>query len=197
VRKQATTGAVELAGVESAPIADLVELALTDSDNTIAEVLARLVARAAGRPASFADAGPAVLDALGRLGVGTAGAKLAGGSGLADGSRLSAQTLTAILSLAAKGGNAKLDSLLSGLPVAGASGTLGDRYQTGPSSFGRGVVRAKTGTLTGVTSLAGFVLDQSGRLLVFAFLADATGPTGPARAALDTAASTLAGCGCQ
>jgi D-alanyl-D-alanine carboxypeptidase/D-alanyl-D-alanine-endopeptidase (penicillin-binding protein 4) len=67
-------------------------------------------------------------------------------------------------------------------------------------SAGAGVVRAKTGTLTSVSTLAGLVQDKDGRLLAFALLADRVGPTTAdterAEAALDRAASALASCGC-
>jgi D-alanyl-D-alanine carboxypeptidase/D-alanyl-D-alanine-endopeptidase (penicillin-binding protein 4) len=59
------------------------------------------------------------------------------------------------------------------------------------------VIRAKTGTLTGVSSLVGLVHDRDGRLLAFAFIADRTGATPAAEAALDVLAARLAGCGCR
>ena len=60
------------------------------------------------------------------------------------------------------------------------------------------MVRAKTGTLTGVNSLAGLVVDADGRLLAFAFIADQTQPiaTRPS-GALDRIAAALAACGCR
>jgi D-alanyl-D-alanine carboxypeptidase/D-alanyl-D-alanine-endopeptidase (penicillin-binding protein 4) len=94
--------------------------------------------------------------------------------------------------------------VLTGLPVAGWSGTLTDRYATdGPrddllAATASGEVRAKTGTLNGVSSLAGMTVDDDGRLLVFAVLADRLAPGGTAAAerALDRVAATLAACGC-
>ncbi len=63
------------------------------------------------------------------------------------------------------------------------------------------MVRAKTGTLTSVSALAGVVHDSDGRLLAFAFVADEVapgdGPTTAAEAALDRLASILARCGCR
>ncbi len=89
-------------------------------------------------------------------------------------------------------------SVLDMLPVAGWSGTLAGRYL---GSAGAGVVRAKTGTLTGVSTLAGLVHDEDGRLLAFAVMADRVGAaeadTTAAEAALDRVAATLASCGCR
>ncbi|MFN8075013.1 MAG: D-alanyl-D-alanine carboxypeptidase/D-alanyl-D-alanine-endopeptidase [Kineosporiaceae bacterium] len=196
-RAGAAAGARELARVSSAPVADVVEHMLLASENTVAEALARLVARAAGRPGTALEAGPAVLARLAALGLPVAGARLAGGSGLADGSALTPALLTRVLALAAAQDRPQLRAAVTGLPVAGASGTLATRFDAPSQRPGAGLVRAKTGTLTGVTSLAGLVTDADGRLLAFAVMADRTGPTPAARDAVDTLAAVLAGCGCR
>jgi D-alanyl-D-alanine carboxypeptidase/D-alanyl-D-alanine-endopeptidase (penicillin-binding protein 4) len=90
---------------------------------------------------------------------------------------------------------AALRPMLVGLPVAGSSGTLADRYD-GPTADGRGWVRAKTGTLTGVNSLAGTVLDAEGRVLVFALLSNGPDPVS-VRPRLDALAAQLRSCGCR
>ncbi|WP_261556229.1 D-alanyl-D-alanine carboxypeptidase, partial [Frankia tisae] len=86
-------------------------------------------------------------------------------------------------------------TVLTGLPVAGFSGTLNDRYATADTAPGAGDVRAKTGTLRNVSSLAGQLVDADGRLLLFAFLSPAE-EAGGTKAALDRVAAALAGCGC-
>ena len=85
---------------------------------------------------------------------------------------------------------------MTGLPVAGGDGTLEDRFGTGTASAGRGIVRAKTGTLTGVTALAGVVTTADGRLLVFATMSNGRSPA-DVRPRLDTFAATLGACGCR
>ncbi|HET8642999.1 MAG TPA: D-alanyl-D-alanine carboxypeptidase, partial [Pseudonocardiaceae bacterium] len=91
---------------------------------------------------------------------------------------------------------ARLRPMVNGLPVAGGSGTLAERYLAGPSVPGRGHVRAKTGTLEGVNSLAGIVVDADGRLLVFALLSNGS-TAATARPALDAIAAALRTCGCR
>jgi D-alanyl-D-alanine carboxypeptidase/D-alanyl-D-alanine-endopeptidase (penicillin-binding protein 4) len=88
-----------------------------------------------------------------------------------------------------------LAGLAAGLPVAGWSGTLADRYDDPPERPGTGVVRAKTGTLAGVSTLAGLVVTADGRLLAFALLANEV--TSDVRDGLDRIAATLATCGCS
>ncbi len=196
-RTHALAQAGTLAQVDSASVGDLVEFALTESDNTVAEALARLVARASGRPATFVDAGVAVLDRASLLGVSVTNAHLVGGSGLARNAAVPVSVLVGVLAAAAQPSHPELRPVLSGLPVAGVSGTLASRFTRGPDLAGAGVVRAKTGTLRGVTSLAGTVVDADGRLLVFAVLADRVPTTAGGRAALDRVAAALAGCGCR
>ncbi|HEX2806461.1 MAG TPA: D-alanyl-D-alanine carboxypeptidase/D-alanyl-D-alanine-endopeptidase [Kineosporiaceae bacterium] len=186
-----------LAQVASASIADIVEHDLTDSDNTTAEALARLVAIAGGRPGSFADGGRAVLEAVHALGVPVIGARMTGGSGLGVGTVLPTRTIARTLAVAASDDHPALRPLLTGLPVAGASGTLEDRFSASGAAAGIGVVRAKTGTLSRVGSLAGTVVDADGRLLAFVLIADAVPGITPGRSALDAIATSLAGCGCR
>ena len=88
--------------------------------------------------------------------------------------------------------------LVTGLPVAALTGTLVDRFDgSNRARAAQGLVRAKTGSLTGTSSLAGTVVDADGRLLVFAVLADAVRGTASARSALDEVAAELARCGCS
>lgn len=195
-RERAPAGSVELARVESAPVRDVVRYALRDSDNSITEVLGRLVAVRSGLPGSFEGATSAVLAEVAAQGLDTAGATLRDCSGLAATSSLAPSLLTDALVLAADPDRPALLPALLDLPVAGWTGTLADRFGSGAA---QGLVRAKTGSLPGVTSLAGTVLTLDGRLLAFAVLADATpagGQVAP-RGVIDAMVEGLAACGCS
>ncbi|MGW6020972.1 D-alanyl-D-alanine carboxypeptidase/D-alanyl-D-alanine endopeptidase [Streptomyces sp. NPDC055099] len=184
-----------LAEVESPPLSALVERMLTHSDNDIAEALARQTALASKEPASFDGAGRAIDAQLKKAQLPLKGTKFADGSGLDRADRSSAELLAALLARAADPAHPELRSVVTGLPVAGFTGTLVDRYPK--DSPGTGVVRAKTGTLTGVNTLAGTVVDAEGRLLVFAFMTTGTTDPKAAQAALDEMASAVAKCGCR
>ncbi|WP_033210118.1 D-alanyl-D-alanine carboxypeptidase/D-alanyl-D-alanine endopeptidase, partial [Streptomyces bikiniensis] len=175
----------------SAPLADLVERTLTHSDNDLAEALARQTALARELPASFDGAGKAVRAELARLGLPVTGTRFADGSGLDRDDRVSAALLTGLLTRAADPARPALRPLLTGLPVGGFTGTLTDRFDTAPA--GAGLVRAKTGTLTGVNTLAGTVATPDGRLLAFAFLAGRTPSPYQAQPALDRLSAALTG----
>ncbi|SEK44651.1 D-alanyl-D-alanine carboxypeptidase / D-alanyl-D-alanine-endopeptidase (penicillin-binding protein 4) [Blastococcus sp. DSM 46786] len=193
---QAPAGARTLGTVESAPVARLVEQALSQSDNVLAEVLARHVALSRGEPATFEGAARAVVAALDEAGLDVTGVTLADGSGLSREDVVTAELLTALVRGAADGSLGDAAGLLPGLPVAGYDGTLADRGDDDPTTA-PGTVRAKTGTLLGVNALAGTVVTADGRLLAFAVVADeATGSEVAAEAALDQFAATLAACGC-
>ena len=194
----APAGASLVASVESPPLTEIVQWMLEESNNVIAENLARHVAIATGRTASFSGAAGAVTAVLHRLGV-TGELSLADDSGLSPADRISPAVLLQLISLAAS--HAQLRSVLTGLPVEGFSGTLMRDASVfglgGPAGFG--VVRAKTGNLTTVAALAGTVYARNGQLLAFAVMADEIPAT-----ALDNAATTmvglasmLAGCGCR
>lgn len=189
-RARPAAGVQPLAVTLSTPVAGLVERMLTSSDNDIAEALARQTALASGRPAGFEGAEQAVTDRLTALGIDTTGSRFADGSGLNRADRISAGLLTGILTKAADPQHPELRPVLTGLPVAGFTGTL--KARNSGSSPAAGLLRAKTGTLSGVNSLSGTVVDPSGRLLAFAFLtANTPGPEG-AEKALDKLAAAVA-----
>jgi D-alanyl-D-alanine carboxypeptidase/D-alanyl-D-alanine-endopeptidase (penicillin-binding protein 4) len=198
----APAGAATLGEVFSPTIARLVELMLVESDNVIAECLARQVALARDQPATFAGAAAAIRTVLGELGLSVDPLVLADGSGLSRTDRVTPALLTDALLLAVRPGHPELRVLFSGLPVGGYSGTLRDRYReatTGGAAAGQ--VRAKTGSLSGLSAIAGIVVDADGRILVFAVIADAVpdagGTPSPSQEALDRLAAGLASCGCR
>jgi D-alanyl-D-alanine carboxypeptidase/D-alanyl-D-alanine-endopeptidase (penicillin-binding protein 4) len=201
-RGQAPAGAALLGQVTSPPVPALVERMLTDSDNDLAEALARQVALATGRPASFAGAAEALDEVLGgaleEAGISRDAVRLVDGSGLSREDRLEPGALVRLLARAAAGDDPRLAPVLSGLPVAGFSGTLGPRYREGDAVPAAGVVRAKTGTLNGVSALAGLLRTADGRLLAFDLTADAVplGANRSAERALDALAARIAACGC-
>ncbi|MFJ9342438.1 D-alanyl-D-alanine carboxypeptidase/D-alanyl-D-alanine-endopeptidase [Streptomyces sp. NPDC101733] len=189
-RVQAPAGAQPLATTLSTPLAGLVERMLTNSDNDIAEALARQTALASGQPAGFEGAEKAVRDRLASLGVDVSGSRFADGSGLNRADKVTTRLLTGLLAKAADPQRSELRPVLTGLPVAGFTGTLKSRNAgTSPAA---GLLRAKTGTLTGVNSLSGTVVDPSGRLLAFAFLTAGAGDGGAAEKGLDKLAAAVA-----
>ncbi len=191
----AEVGAARIASVDSPPVRVLVERMLTASDNDLAECLGRLVALRRGLPASFAGAARAVTETVTELGIPTAGMSLNDVSGLSTTDLVAPATLVALLRAAVIPTRPALRTVLTGLPVAGFSGTLNDRYATADTAPGAGDVRAKTGTLRNVSSLAGQLVDADGRLLLFAILSPAE-EAGGTKAALDRVAAALADCGC-
>jgi len=100
-------------------------------------------------------------------------------------------TVAELVEAAGDGPPAALDVLHSGLPVAGFSGTLSQRFLAGSARNGAGVVRAKTGTLTGVSTLAG-VTTVSGRPVAFVVMSDDVTDTLAARSVLDRFAAIVA-----
>jgi len=199
VRGSAPPNPTVLAAVQSPTMADLVERMLTQSDDDLAEALAHLAGAKAGGSGSFVGGTAATVSVLSSLGIPVDGVVLADASGLSSLDHVPAITMVHTLAVAATDApeNGQAAGVLwpttSGLPVAGVTGTLTDRFASPGTSAGRGVVRAKTGTLTGVNSLSGLVRDRQGRLLAFSFIADGSpGPVLDARAALDRGASVLA-----
>lgn len=185
-----------LGHVESPTLGQITQHILRVSDNEGAEVLLRQLAIATGRPGSFQAGTTAVTHTLADLGIDMSGVQLYDGSGLSRHNRIPVRVLMQVLQLAASPSQPTLRPVVSGLPVAGFNGSLSYRYDDAPA--GRGVVRAKTGTLTGVHALAGIALTEDGHALVFVAVANKVKvpKTLQARADLARITAELAECGC-
>jgi D-alanyl-D-alanine carboxypeptidase/D-alanyl-D-alanine-endopeptidase (penicillin-binding protein 4) len=193
-----TADAKVLAEVQSATVSQQVDLMLQTSDNYLAETLGRMIAVAGGQPATNESARTAVLGQLAGLGIPTDGMVAADVSGLALANQVSARQFSEVVRAITNGKDTRLRAALAGFPVAGLTGTLGDRYIDESTAEGAGLVRAKTGTLNTVIALSGYVVDADGRLLVFSFIGNGLTPGAEGnKPALDTAATALAGCGCS
>jgi len=190
----APSGAVQIARVESATVAQIVSTLIRTSDNEAAEVMLRQVSIAAGQPASFDGGATAVKLVLDKAGVSTAGLSILDGSGLSRRNRVSPTTLAQTLRAALAGRSTS--ALLADLPVSGFTGTLSHRFAKLSGAYG--MVRAKTGTLTGVHALTGYAVDTEGHRVIFALMADqtATIASSTAEAALDRVAAAIATCSC-
>jgi serine-type D-Ala-D-Ala carboxypeptidase/endopeptidase (penicillin-binding protein 4) len=196
-RGKAPAGAATLGVVQSPPLVQVTDWMLEQSDNTIAEVMARQVAVAAGKPATFEGATDAIIAKLRDLGLPGDEADLYDGSGLSRHNGISPALLTQVLTLAASGKVPAITGMFGGLPVAGWSGTLSDRFQKpAGNQVAEGIVRAKTGTLSGVNTMAGTLITKDGRLLAFAIMASGSANALVAKAALDRVPARLVACGC-
>ena len=197
IRMGSATGRV-IATTESVPVATMVETMLTESDNDSSEILAHLAGAIQSGTGSFASGAAATLTTLQSAGIPVQGAGFVDGSGLSYEDIASPLTLVSAISLTASASAPAWTWPVGlGLPVAGLTGTLADRFVGPDTRSTAGFVRAKTGTLIGVATLAGTVVDRDSRLLAFAFMSDGTSDTDAARAALDRAATALAACGCR
>lgn len=190
----APSGAQVLGSVKSATVTELVGMLLTDSDDTLAEVLARHVAIAEGAGRSFDAVQAGSTKALVRYRVPTEGLRLVDGSGLSPDNRVPASALTTLMRAVA----AKQDGLApvdAGLAVAGRTGTLREHGRfTGAAADARGHVRGKTGTLDDMYGLTGVTDEVAGDRVVFTVFAEGTSDPG-ARKEIDALAAALWRCG--
>ncbi|GAA4119128.1 D-alanyl-D-alanine carboxypeptidase/D-alanyl-D-alanine-endopeptidase [Knoellia locipacati] len=197
----APAGATELGAVESATYADHLGFALQHSDNALTENLVRQAMVAAGAsPAAPLGPPQFVVRTLADAGVPTAGLRLLDVSGLSPGQTATATALADVVALGATGKDPAFLRAVASFPVAGLTGSLSDRYRGKETGSVAGIPRAKTGTLRGISSLAGTTVDADGHLLVFAVLTDrvpASSGTLGARAALDRFVTALTMCGCH
>jgi D-alanyl-D-alanine carboxypeptidase/D-alanyl-D-alanine-endopeptidase (penicillin-binding protein 4) len=162
----APAGAATLASVASPTLAQLLAIMLPPSDNFFAEMLVKdLGARFGGAGSTAAGAGVVQSTIAGLLHL---------HPHVVDGSGLSREDLTApeqVVALLRYLNSSPFGATVRGaLAVAGRSGTLSERMLHSAAS---GRCRAKTGTLVGVSNLAGYCEAANGHLVAFAFFNDA------------------------
>ncbi|MDE0573666.1 D-alanyl-D-alanine carboxypeptidase/D-alanyl-D-alanine-endopeptidase [Demequina sp. B12] len=192
-RAEEPTTASAIASVEGAPLWLVSQLLLEESDNTVSEIVSLVHALEVGKPTTAEGAAAATIAALKNMGVNVSGLKLYDGAGFSENNRISPLHLADTVRLA-YAHDATAD-ILDWLPISALTGTL-DARMIDTSAAGQ--VRAKTGSLTGVTTLAGAIQTADGRWLAFATLMDGM-PYGQDRpkAALDEFLVALAQCGCE
>lgn len=158
----------EIAFVESPPLSELLMETLQNSNNLYAEALLRALAvkKTRVKNQTSADVGLEVVKAsLTKLGVDPANYILVDGSGLSRRNLVTPQAFVQTLRGMARTPTAYI--YRASLPVAGKSGTLKNRFQDTPAE---GIVQAKTGTLTGVVSLSGYMNAPKYEPLVFSII---------------------------
>ena len=146
-------------------VEELVRVALKTSDNLTAESLLKLIGLHTGGPPGSGEGGlAAVRGYLERQGIATENLVLADGSGLSRYNLSSAEAMTQLLRGVHR--DRELYRIFhEALPVAGKDGTLKDRMK---GSCAGGNLRGKTGNMSGVSALAGYVSTADGEPLAFA-----------------------------
>ncbi|MBK8980339.1 MAG: D-alanyl-D-alanine carboxypeptidase/D-alanyl-D-alanine-endopeptidase [Planctomycetes bacterium] len=180
-----------LATHRSAPLREIVAALLKVSQNLYAEQLVRAAARQARGSGGMLVASAHAKSVLAELGVDPRGMRIADGSGLSRLNLVQPRQLVALL--AALDGDARLrEDFVAGLPLAGVDGTLARRFRDTPAA---GRVRAKTGYISSVVALSGFVAptDAAQRGTVFSILVNGfTSPTADVQRAVDSFVVELA-----
>lgn len=188
-------GSTLLGSTTSPTVGSMVQAMLNVSQNDYAESLYRLAALKRGYAASWSGAKANALNVLSRYGVNRTGLVFYDGSGLSRSDRMTVTTaLYLVKRMRVQPDVNSWVFAAPGMPVAGVSGTLEDRFVTAPTSCAKGIVRAKTGTLDDVVALSGISQGKDGKERLFSILVNANTATTSARGAVDAQAATSTGC---
>lgn len=183
-------GKDEIAAISSAPLGKIIEHLTLWSDNLVADRLADAAARKVGNPTTGKGLTATYKDVLTGLGVTSEGLKVRDGSGLSKKNQVSARMIVELLMTIRN--DSRFSPIYEGLPIAGKTGTLGNRFEKAPEAKGK--VRAKTGWVNNSVTLAGFVTSGE-KEYAFAILADGITPSlkyrNRARDAMDKLLETI------
>ncbi len=167
--KRATTSTDTIASVSSQPVSTLIGQMIPNSDNTLAEMLARISSKESGANGSAASLTGVYASALRSYGLDPSGIVIRDGSGESASNAVSPD-FVAHMMVQVAAGTKGLGTLANALPVSGQSGTLASRF-TGANAVARGKVHAKTGWIDSANTLGGYIDAADGSRLTFAFYA--------------------------
>jgi D-alanyl-D-alanine carboxypeptidase/D-alanyl-D-alanine-endopeptidase (penicillin-binding protein 4) len=173
---------------DSVPIAQDIAVINKVSQNLHSELLLRLLGKIHGDDGTIAQGTRVVRQFLLTAGVNDSDFYIYDGSGMSPYNRIAPRAYTQLLSFAGRqswGNDFRLT-----LPIAGVDGTLVNRFSSSPLKSN---LWAKTGTMTGVNALSGYLTAASGRLLVFSILVNGHRPGSEAELhAIDQIAEAIA-----
>ncbi|WP_261798184.1 D-alanyl-D-alanine carboxypeptidase/D-alanyl-D-alanine endopeptidase [Brevibacillus massiliensis] len=155
---------VKIGELESEPLAKIVQYLLKISDNFYAEMLTKTLGAELNAEGSTEAGIEVILDDMAQLGVNTT-FDMVDGSGLTRYNQISPNQIVALLEAFTKA--AEFEGFYDALPIAGVDGSLKNRMKDTPAA---GNARAKTGSLTGVNSLSGYVTTKDGEKLCFSIV---------------------------
>ena len=189
---QAPDDAVALASVRSGSLLSLASVAMEHSLNVQTEILLRHLASASGEEPSFAGGVKSLSTALQNMGLDVSQSNFSDGSGMSYQNRVTPRLLANAVFISVT--DPVLSRLIPGMPVAGATGTLEERFYAPGSEAAKGFVTAKTGTLNGVAALSGVTQTVDGAVVIFSM--EVNDGFGDLRAYLDRSAAAITSCGC-
>jgi D-alanyl-D-alanine carboxypeptidase/D-alanyl-D-alanine-endopeptidase (penicillin-binding protein 4) len=166
---------------------------LQNSDNTLAEMLARIVSVKETLSGSSASINDAISKAIDKFGVDPSSTNVEDGSGESDADSVPALFMSQFMAAVSKGQNG-LSTVASALPVAGKTGSLAKRF-TGANAIAAGKIWAKPGFIASAYSLSGYMTAADGTPLAFSFDGVGPGMTTAANSAQDTLATAVFTCG--
>ncbi|MFM8004855.1 MAG: D-alanyl-D-alanine carboxypeptidase/D-alanyl-D-alanine-endopeptidase, partial [Dolichospermum sp.] len=181
----------EIAAVESAPLSELLIETNVNSNNLYAEALLRSLAIKKPREINqnTADIGLQIIkETLTQLGVETTGYVIVDGSGLSRKNLTTPAALVQVLQAINK--SPEREIFRASLPIAGMTGSLRNRFL---NTTAAGIVQGKTGSMTGVSALSGYVNSANYEPLVFSIMVNQSEqPSRIVRTAIDEIVVLLA-----
>ena len=215
-RKTVPEGAFDLSTQYSKSVSQIIEDTLMISNNQDAEIMARVASLVSENDPSTNAATELILKDVESLGISSVDNVITDASGLSRSNKISPSDFSELIYKSIKNPEIKIDnrgetskfmvkpaleitpdlwSVFTGLPTGYGLGTMKKRFDE-VGSPGRGVVRAKTGSLNRVITLAGTVTTKDQVFLSFAVLVNRVEQPENVREALDNLLNKLAECNC-